>query len=127
MIDVAATLTYLGPDATIVARGPGTGLVGFGVNSADPAIMIGPASTTDCAAWPFTRGVVDYPFVKSGGYAEDDPLAPFYRAYFDTPELRLPAGTWTIGAGAGFYSGDDCGQAFPYHQLTASVTIVVDP
>lgn len=128
VIDVAATLSYLGPAPTVVARGPGSGLVGFGVNSTEPEILIGSASTTDCAPWPFTRDeVVEYPFLKSGGYAEDDPLAPFYRAYFDTPELRLPAGTWTIGAGTGFYSGDDCGEAFPYHGLTVSVTVIVEP
>lgn len=127
-IRVMATLIYLGPDATIQARGPGTGLIGFGVESDDPAILIGPAFTSDCAPWPFTRGeVVEYPFGKSGGYGEDEPLAPFYRSYFGIPELRLPAGTWRIFAGGGFYTGPDCGEAFPHHELTTSVTVIVEP
>lgn len=127
-IEVIATLTYLGPDPSTEARGPGTGLIGFGVESDDPAVRIGPAFTTDCAPWQFTRDeVVDYPFVKSGGFGEGEPLAPFYRSYFDTPELRLPAGTWRIFVGGSFYSGTDCGEAFPYHELTAPVTVTVEP
>jgi len=38
--------------------------------------------------------------------------------------LRLPAGTWTIGAGAAFYIGD-CGGEL--HELSASVTVHVEP
>jgi hypothetical protein len=128
VIEVAATLTYRGPDATTEARGPGTGLIGFGVESDDPSIRIGPAFTTDCAPWHLTRDEgADYPFVKSGGHGEDEPLAPFYRSDVDTPELRLPAGTWAIFAGGSFYSGDGCGEAFPLHELTASVTVIVEP
>lgn len=128
VIDVMAMLTYLGPDPSTVALGPGTGLIGFGIESDDPAIRISPAFTSDCAPWKFTRDeVVVYPFEKSGGFGEDEPLASFYRAYFADPELRLPAGTWRIFAGGGFYEGADCGDAFPYHSLSASLTIVVEP
>jgi hypothetical protein len=67
---------------------------------------------------------VEYPLVKSGGYSPDEPLASFYAAYFDSPELRLPAGTWTIGAGGSWYIGD-CGDEL--HSLSASVTLVVEP
>jgi hypothetical protein len=65
------------------------------------------------------------PFVKSGGYGYDDPLASFYQAYFADPDLRLPAGTWTIQATASFYTGDDCGDVA--HLLETSVTVVVEP
>jgi hypothetical protein len=128
VIEVMSTLTYLGPEDATIARGPGTGLIGFGVERQDQAIRIGPAFTTDCAPMPFTRDdVVDYPFVKSGGFSEDEPLAPFYRAYFADPQLRLPAGTWTISAGGSFYSGADCGAGFPLHELTAAVSLTVEP
>lgn len=126
-IRASATLTYLGPQDTVIAWGSSTpGLVGFGVESVDPPITIGAAFTADCSQHPMTRGTpVDYPFAKSGGFSEGEPLAPLYRAYFDDPELRLPEGTWTISAGASFYSGAGCGDAL--HELTASVTVVVEP
>jgi len=125
-IEVEATLTFLGPEPTTVALGSGSGLIGFGVASDDPAIVIGAAFTTDCASWPIVRDeVIEYPFSKSGGWGEDDPLAPFYRSYFAMPELRLPAGTWTIGAGAAFFTGADCGDE--PHDLSTSVTVVIEP
>ncbi len=96
-----ATLTYLGPADAIVARGSSNpSLIGFSVERDDPPLRIGPAFTTDCGAHEMTRGVVvEYPLAKSGGYSPDEPFAPFYAAYFDSPELQLPAGTWTISAG----------------------------
>lgn len=126
-IGVMATLTYLGPDDAVIARGSSNpGLIGFAVESDDPAIRTNAAFTTDCGAHEMVRGVaVEYPFGKSGGYSADEPLAPFYEAYYASPELRLPAGTWTISAGGGWYTGDDCGDQL--HSLNASVTVVVEP
>lgn len=125
-IAAMATLTYLGPGDTIVARGSSNpGLIGFAVEGDDPRIRITPAFTTDCAPHEMTRGVaVEYPFAKSGGYSPDEPLASFYEAYFDSSDLRLPAGTWTITAGGSWYVGD-CGDEL--HQLSASVTVVIEP
>jgi hypothetical protein len=72
------------------------------------------------------RGVaVAHPFMKTGGFADEDRLAAFYRAYFTSPELRLPAGTWTISAVANFLGSADCDG--PQHTLNASVTVVVEP
>lgn len=121
-----ATLTYLGPADAVVARGSSTpGLIGFAVEREDPPIRITPAFTTDCGAHEMTRGVgVEYPFAKSGGYSPDEPLASFYEAYFDSSELRLPAGTWTITAGGSWYVGD-CGDEL--HDLSASVRVVIEP
>jgi len=126
VIEVVATLTYLGPDPSTVALGSGSGLVGFGVKTADSAIDIGPAFTADCAPWPLVRGkIVEYPFNKSGGFGSEDPLAAFYRSYFEMVELRLPAGIWTISTGTGFYTGADCGEE--HHELSTSVTVVIEP
>jgi len=126
VIHVEATLTFLGPDPTAVALGSGSGLIGFGVATDDPPIVIGAAFTTDCAPWPLVRDeVINYPFSKSGGYGEDDPLAPFYRSYFEMPDLRLPGGTWTVRAGAAFFIGADCGDE--PHDLSTSVTVVIEP
>lgn len=124
-IDVEATLTYVGPNAATVARGSGSGLVGFGVANDELGVSIGPAFTTDCSPYDFARDdPVAIPFVKSGGFSDGQPLALFYRSYLGDPELRLPAGTWTISAGTTFYVGD-CGDEL--HELTASVTVVVEP
>lgn len=126
-IQVKATLTYLGPaDAIVVQGSSNPGLIGFAVESDDPAIRMSPAFTTDCGSHEMVRGVVvDYPLVKSGGYSPGEPLAAFYAAYFGSPELRLPAGTWTISAGGSWYIGD-CGPG-EAHSLSASATVVVEP
>ena len=126
-IRIGATLTYLGPEDAIVARGSGIpGLIGFAVESDDPAIRISPTFTTDCAPHEMARGVaVDYPMAKSGSYSRDDPNSAFYISYFASPDLRLPAGTWTITAGGGWYVAD-CGVG-ELHSLSASVTVVVEP
>ena len=88
-------------------------------------INIGPAFTSDCAPYDFVRGVpVDFPFSKSGGFSDGEPLALFYRSYFSSQELRLPAGMWTISDGGTIYIGD-CGDEL--HEPTASVTVIVEP
>jgi hypothetical protein len=127
LMDVSATLTYLGPNAGIVVGGSGTGLIGFALESSEqPALRIDPAGTSDCRPYQMRRGVaVAHPFMKTGGFADEDPLAAFYRAYFASPELRLPAGTWTISAVANFLGSADCDG--PQHTLNASVKVVVEP
>lgn len=125
LIEVVASVTYLGPENATVGRGSGSGLIGFGVASDSVPIDIGPAFTTDCAPHEFVRGVpVEFPFSKSGGFSDGEPLAGFYRSYFSSRELRLPAGTWTINAGGTIYIGD-CGDEL--HEPTASVTVIVEP
>ena len=126
-IGVMATLTYLGQADGIVALGSSNpGLIGFAVEREDIPVGVSPAFTTDCGPHEMRRGVpVEYPLVKSGGFSPDEPLAPFYEAYFASPELRLPPGTWTISAGGSWYTGGDCGDVL--HSLGASVTVVVVP
>jgi hypothetical protein len=127
LMDVSATLTYVGPNAGTVVGGSGTGLVGFALErKEDPALRIEPAGTSDCRQYRMVRGVaVAHPFMKTGGFADEDPLAAFYRAYFASPELRLPAGTWTISAVAKFLGSATCDG--PEHALSASVTVIVEP
>lgn len=125
-IKVVTTLTYLGPADAIEARGSSNpGIIGFSIERKAPPVAVYPAYTTDCGSHPMERGVpVAYPFAKSGGFTPDEPLAPFYEAYFADPSLRLPAGTWTITA-AGSWSLGECGGEA--HALSASVTVVVEP
>jgi hypothetical protein len=122
---VTATLTYLGPADAITAAGSGT-LVGFGVGSTDAGIDVEPIFTGDCATDSFTRDdPVAYPFVKSGAGASDDGTAWFIDAYFSSPELRLPAGTWTIRAETTIYPNPEC-SGTP-DSLSASLTVVIEP
>ena len=100
-IDVAATLTWEGAEARASIWGSGSGPVSFGIKQVDGDIMLDPVQTGDCAQHDYLRGVpVRAPFQKSGGFAEDDPNADFYRVYFADPVLRLPSGRWRIAATA---------------------------
>ncbi|MFN2483478.1 MAG: hypothetical protein ABR509_00880 [Candidatus Limnocylindria bacterium] len=124
-INAHAVLTYLGPD-TVTLRGPGTGLIGFGVDQLDGPITIFSASTTDCAPHVLEAGrPMIQPFQKSGGFSPDDPNVEFFEAYFRDPVLRLPSGSWELVAGAGFYIGD-CGPGDVQVSLTTSVRIEVE-
>ncbi|MDQ3691298.1 MAG: hypothetical protein M3406_14960 [Chloroflexota bacterium] len=127
-IQANATLTYLGTDPSVTQWGSGTGIVGIRIRQLDGPIDPGGASTTDCIAYELTP---DEPmrvqFGKSGSFADDDPLAEFYGAYFADPLLRLPPGRWEISAWASFTAGgDDCGANSSIY-LTAPVEITVEP
>jgi hypothetical protein len=86
---------------------------------------IGPAWDTVCASAglasdsPITR-----PIRKSGGYANDQPDADFYRSFFADPLVRLPAGDWDISAIAEFFDGRDCGAA-DHHSMRATLRVHV--
>lgn len=126
LITAEAVLAYGGSEAEIVMRGSSNTLVGFSLEGDEPRVSIGPAFTSDCGAHPIAPGdPLVFPFGKSGGYTPGDPADAFAEAYFAQPELRLPAGTWTIGAGTSFYTGADCGDEL--HSLTTEVTITVEP
>jgi hypothetical protein len=47
------------------------------------------------------------PFVKSGGFSEDDPKADFWRKYYSEKELRLPKGEYTFSGGTAFSLDED--------------------
>jgi hypothetical protein len=125
-LHVTSTLRYLGPNAGIVVSGSGTGLVLFAIRRDDPPLQTEPAGTSDCRRYEVPAGIaVERPFIKTGGWSEDEPNAAFYRAYFSSPDVRLPAGNWTVSAFANFNEGADC--TGPVHNLTASVAVIVEP
>lgn len=100
-IDVGATLTWTGPADRATVWGSGSGVVSFVLQQLDGPLAVGGLMTADCGPHEFERLVpVPIPFTKSGGFSADDPNAGFYRAFLADPVLRLPAGTWRIGATA---------------------------
>jgi hypothetical protein len=128
-IDVEATLTYTGPDAGAILYGSGTGPIGFSVVRLEDGFNpggSGPAFTSDCSQHAFAQGQpVRYLFQKSGGFSADDPNARVYEAYLNDPLLRLPPGTWRIGAGAGGSLGRDCTGL--HLNLQAEIVVTVTP
>jgi hypothetical protein len=68
------------------------------------------------------------PLTKSGGWVPEDPNAGFLQSFFANPQIRLPAGDWTITAIASFSEGN-CGdyhpQALPVQTLRAAVIVSV--
>lgn len=102
-IEAHATLRYLGPEGRIDITGSGDGPIFFRLEDVAGTRDMGPAWSDDCASHTIV-GQVTRPFVKAGGWSEDDPDADFYRAFFADPQFRLPAGRWRIFALADFYA-----------------------
>jgi hypothetical protein len=51
--------------------------------------------------------VYTLPFVKNGGFSQDDPKAKFWEQYFSEKELRLPKGNYTFRAYTDFHLDPD--------------------
>lgn len=105
-IDIKALLAYLGSGSVQIAHGQGAGgtAVGFGVE--EPifgGLRLTPVVAESCERSTLEGGTpLEVPFAKAGGWSGDDPRADEYRAYFQDPVLRLPAGVWHVYAVAGF-------------------------
>ncbi len=123
-----AVLTYLGPESSVTLRGSGTGVVAIGLKQLDGPVDPGRAFPTDCRPDEMTPGEpMHVQFSKSGSFDGDDPLADFYRAYFDDPLLRLPPGRWQLTAFTAFeLGGTDCGEGESV-SLSAPIEITVEP
>jgi len=120
-IPLTTTLAYIGAAPSNVATHSGSGLVGFRIEQLDGPLDMGPAWTDDLHRTTFRTGdVLSVPFSKSGGWDPDGPEGAFWRAWFDDPLLRPPAGTFRIHALEEYGSG---GRRAP--TLTASVTVQV--
>ena len=119
-IDIRAELLYGGPQETIALSGAGL-MGGFSVEQLDGSHALDPEVTASCEWLEMTDGQpVISPFGKSGVLSED---APFDRAWFDDPELRLPTGTWLLTAYSNFTIESECeGDGV---NLEASIVVVV--
>jgi hypothetical protein len=123
-IPIVTNFVYIGPEARTIAGGAQS-LVTFGLEQIDgPLDMLG-GSDSICVQHQLTaRQPVAAPFLKSGGWSNNDPLAGFWRAYFADKELHLPAGSWRVTASLDAIMAADCiGQE---HRVDASVAFVVE-
>jgi len=122
-ITILTTLRYIGDPERTTVTSSGAGLVAFRIEQLDGPIDAGPARDEDCVRFEYGRGDVEpVAFEKSGGYSNSDPNADFWRAFFQEPKLRLPAGEYRITAEAS-YGDPDCGG---WRTLDASVLVVVE-
>ena len=120
VIHIQTTWSYLGTEPVRICTGGG-GPVNFEVEQLDGFFDPGGGGDDSGRLTTVQPGTVqDVPFQKSGGYNASDPLAPQYVAWFDDPDLLLPAGIFRITAHAE-YGVDDCGGS----KLDASVVIEV--
>jgi hypothetical protein len=108
-IEITTVLRYDGDPQEITAWASGSGLVAFEIVQVDGDFHAEAIQTSDCAPYVIRAGEpISVPFAKSGGYAQDDPLASDYQSFFADPELRLPPGRWRIIARAALTIGE-CG------------------
>jgi hypothetical protein len=125
VIEVEATLEYLGDEEVVSLWGSGAGVVNFGLVEESGDRRMDPVWEADCGPHEITPDEpLGFPFTKSGSYSEDDPDADFWEAYFADPELRLPAGEWQVFAQASFDPGETC-TATPT-EMTASIVLTVE-
>jgi hypothetical protein len=127
-IELATTLQYSGATQTLNLSGSAGGMTVTTVEQLDGDLYFGPAAwRTDCSGrWIIENGQpLEQPLGKSGTFSADDPDAAIYRAYYEHPELRLPAGTWLITAHSLFDVGNSCTDA-PVRLIAAVVVRVID-
>jgi hypothetical protein len=138
VIDIEATLAYLGRDPVVIYHaqgasvpgrggvdGPDTGgrggPIGFGI--VEPVVgdfILSPIWETSCEATTLKPGEeLAVPFEKNGAWSGNHPE---YGAYLKDPVLRLPNGTWHVFADAEFSIGD-CGA--DHVQMRAEITLDV--
>jgi hypothetical protein len=124
-IEGVATLS-VDAGAAVPYGASGLGAIGFGFAEVNGPRAMGAAFTADCRPGMLIPGTpVTSPITKSGGYTEDDPLAPFYRSFFADKVVHLPPGDWKIIAFASFVEQRDCGG--DAHDMTATVNVHVTP
>jgi hypothetical protein len=95
-ISIAATLTYIGPEASVTLYHADPMLT-FLLNEQAGTRSMGGGVDDVCQQTVARRNeAITIPYTKSAAWTPDDPNAAFYQAWMRDPVLRLPAGTWTV-------------------------------
>lgn len=125
-VEVSATLTYSGPDASIEIFQPFEGPIGFGVTETLGPVQLSPAWRLSCGSETLAaqRPIVKA-FTKSGGPAPSASISfDDLNSFMISPELRLPAGVWHMYAETYFSTGGCGGDTYA---LRATLTITSQP
>ena len=121
-IEGAAVLSLTEGDP-IELGGSAGGPLAFSFREAGGTREMGPAYDAACTAAKLeTAHPIVVEIRKSGGWADDQPDADFYRAFFADPLVRLPAGDWDISALAEFIDDRDCA-AGTQHSMRATIRV----
>lgn len=126
-VDLEATLAYEGPERQVTVYTSSSGPIVFSVAQVGGSIKVDPLSAGDCVSTDLQNGrPYITPFIKSGAFDPDarGPDADFYRAYFSSKDLVLPAGRWLVAATFSLAFGDCSGQSFT---ASAPLEMVVAP
>ncbi|HLO36170.1 MAG TPA: hypothetical protein VK194_08810, partial [Candidatus Deferrimicrobium sp.] len=119
-IEPVASLTYLGPDASVAVRHT-TSLVQFRIEEVDGPRRMGGGSRLVCASTVLRKDAPrEVPFAKAGA-PTTDAAEGFDQTWYEDPTLTLPVGTWRIVASIDL-GVDGC---VPTHQLSVSAEIHV--
>ncbi|HET7026550.1 MAG TPA: hypothetical protein VFI28_02540 [Candidatus Limnocylindrales bacterium] len=126
-IPITATLTYIGQADTVTLSSLYPDVVYFSLEQLDgPLDTSGGANRLICHDSLLHRAVAQsIPFRKAGGYEASESEAPFWAAYYSDPLLRLPTGSWRVGAHLRTAIDDDCSKA--NHSLDTAVDFSVGP
>ena len=123
VIEPIATLTYLGPEASVKVFHAAQS-IGFRIEEVGGPRIMGGGMDEPCLSTLLAAHVPSaVPFAKAGV-----PDAEFDRAWYEDPVLRLPEGTWRIIAAMDIYvGGGDLGCRGVRHQLTTENLVRVVP
>jgi hypothetical protein len=117
------TLSFAGPKPTTIS---GSGQVlNFSYSEVGGTRQVDPVWTADCAIHTLgPKTPITVALGKTGAASDSDPSAAFQHAFlFDSPDVRLPAGTWDVTALAIFNEGEGCSAGS--HDMQATVRITV--
>lgn len=124
VIDVQATLSYIGAKAETEVWSSVGGVVAFEVIELSGDRRMDAIRDLACARYLISPGQpVSSAYVKSVGIDPGEPNEDFYRQFFADPLLHLPKGKWRIGAWASFAVGECGGRQV---DLRASLSITVN-
>jgi len=126
-IDVIAGLGYWGDQPSVTTYGSSSlGPVAFWLRQLDGDVQTGSGGTADCVSQSVLRAnePVQLPFSKAA-LSVTGATGDFWQGWHGDPDLRLPTGTWEIGATTEFSLAPDC--SVPGPVLRPSITIVVLP
>lgn len=124
-IDLSATLTYNGPEASVtISHGHGSPIA-FGIVEPVNGIQLSPSWLTSCESSTLERGIaLTRAFAKSGGETSGASPGPSVVAFMADPTVRLPAGVWHVFVQAEFSEGPTCGVSHG-HDMRAEVVVEV--